>query len=45
VMPVAADGGAGARNRSFDAILQLVWGNAHCMKRSERGAEAILNEA
>jgi hypothetical protein len=29
VVPVAADGGAGARNRSLDAILQLIWGNAH----------------
>ena len=45
VGPITADGGAGTWNRSLDAILQLIWCNAHSKKRSEWGPEAILNEA
>ncbi len=45
VVPVAGDVGAGAGDRRLDAILQLIWCNAHSKKRSEWGPEAILNEA
>jgi hypothetical protein len=45
VLPVAADIGSGTRDRSFDAILQLIWRYRHDQKRSESRPEAILNEA